>query len=63
LPVNTSVQTLEADIRVGQLPDIGKPYWVQCERFRCVAIFNKKGKWIIFPTGEELTSTVYSFWQ
>jgi hypothetical protein len=42
---------------------VGQRYWVKCEGFRCMATAGYNGKWTIFPSGEELTSPVLSFWQ
>jgi len=42
---------------------VGERYWVKCEGFRCMATADYEGKWKIFPSGKELTSTVLSFWQ
>ena len=42
---------------------VGQRYWVKCEGFQCMATAGYDGKWIIFPSGEELTSAVLSFWQ
>jgi hypothetical protein len=26
-------------------PEVGKSYWVQCKGYRCLAVYEKDGKW------------------
>jgi len=32
----------------------GEPCWVQCEGYRCLAVLNKNGKWMVYATGAEV---------
>jgi hypothetical protein len=41
-----------------QLPKIDGRYWVQCENFRCMAVFDKDGKWKSFSNGKELPDVI-----
>jgi hypothetical protein len=59
----TSAQESAVSPAVKQPLNIGERYWVQCPGFRCMAVADHNGKWKVFPTGKELTSSVLSFWQ
>ena len=45
-------------ISANQLPQTDGRYWVQCENFRCMAIFDKDGKWKSFSNRKELPDVI-----
>ncbi|MGD1088765.1 MAG: hypothetical protein ABR955_08590 [Verrucomicrobiota bacterium] len=59
--MNEKGQVLSDYLPSGQLPEIGVPYWVQCYNFRCMAIFDRKGKWKSLFTDEELSDVINVF--
>jgi hypothetical protein len=49
---------LDVCLPAGQLPETGKPYWVQCKDYRCLGIADKVRKWKNFHTGIELSDVI-----
>jgi len=52
---------VEECLPAGHLPEIGRPYWVKCKHFRCMAVVDKEGKWKAFYGGEELPEVLNVF--
>lgn len=52
---------LEEHLPAGQPPEIGRPYWVKCKDFRCMAVIDKEGRWKTFYGGEILPDVLHVF--
>ena len=59
--INDKLQNPDGIIPPSQLVQIGQPYWVQCTRFKCLAVVTKEGRWKVFSTGEELPDVIDVF--
>ena len=42
-------------------PELGKPYWVQCESYRTMATMNQNEKWLKVFDGKELEGVLSFF--
>jgi len=42
---------------------VEKPYWVQCQNYRCLAFVNKQGVWKSLSTGKEVTGIVKVYFE
>jgi len=54
-------RNLNGFIPAAQQIVIGKHYWVQCKRYRCLAVMNNSGKWSCVATGRELADVVRTY--
>jgi hypothetical protein len=61
--VNADSNLVNAPSAPPRPPVIDKPYWVQCKNYRCLAFFNKEGKWQSLSTGKEVTDIVKIYFE
>lgn len=56
--MNTPFEKVEEDSVQTQRVAAGKPVWVQCEGYRCLAYLNHRGEWRALANNAKLTDVV-----
>ena len=61
--MNANPKLLNEPIAPPKSPIVEKPYWVQCQNYRCLALVNKQGVWKSLSTGKEVTGIVKVYFE